>query len=322
MPEHDFSKERLKELQALPLERKVGFTAARITEWYNHYNGKVYVSFSGGKDSTVLLHIARTLFPDIKAVFVDTGLEYPEIKEFVKTFDNVDIIRPKKSFLQVIEEYGYPVISKEVAQCVYKARRVPTGFEAIRLGIHTPTEDSPYKITPGSPFNKEKWRFLYDAPFKISGNCCNVMKKNPLNLYCKHTGMFPIVATLAEESYLRKNKWFKHGCNAFDAKHPMSTPMAFWMEQDVLSYIKQHNIQIAPVYGIIASAKDRKGNQILRCTGCERTGCVFCAFGAQYDKFPNRFQRLKETHPKLWDYCINGKLNMKEVLDFIGVPYE
>ena len=117
---HD--QKRLKELQALPLQRKIGFTAARITEWYNHYEGKVCVSFSGGKDSTVLLRIARKLYPDIKAVYCDTGLEYPEIKEFVKTFDNVDIVRPKMSFKQVIEKYGYPVVSKEVAELIYDKR--------------------------------------------------------------------------------------------------------------------------------------------------------------------------------------------------------
>ena len=118
---HD--KERLKELQALPLERKIGITQARIIEWYNHFNGNVYVSFSGGKDSTVLLNIARSLFPDIKAVYVDTGLEYPEVKEFIREFENVDVIRPKMSFRSVITEYGYPIISKEVAECIHYARK-------------------------------------------------------------------------------------------------------------------------------------------------------------------------------------------------------
>ena len=116
--------ERLKELQALPLNRKIQITQTRIIEWYQHYQGNVYVSFSGGKDSTVLLHIARQIYPDIKAVFSNTGLEYPEIKEFVKGFDNVDIVTPKVNFGQVISEYGYPLIGKEVAEAIYYARRI------------------------------------------------------------------------------------------------------------------------------------------------------------------------------------------------------
>lgn len=126
--------ERLKELQALPLDRKIGFTAARIAEWYHHYDGRVHVSFSGGKDSTVLLYICRKLFPDIRAMFCDTGLEYPEIRAFVKTWDNVDWVRPEKSFLQVIKEYGYPVIGKEVAHYVYYARR-GEGWASCALGL-------------------------------------------------------------------------------------------------------------------------------------------------------------------------------------------
>ena len=110
--------------QALPLEQKILMTKTRIKEWVNYYGLEgVYVSFSGGKDSTVLLHIARSIYPDIKAVFVDTGLEYPEIRDFVKTFDNVDIIRPKMNFKQVLNKYGYPIISKEVSGCVYGAKK-------------------------------------------------------------------------------------------------------------------------------------------------------------------------------------------------------
>ena len=89
--------QQLKQLQTLPLDVKIRKTEQRIKEWYEHWDGDVYVSFSGGKDSTVLLHIVRKLYPDVPAVFSDTGLEYPEIKEFVKTFDNVRIVRPKYS---------------------------------------------------------------------------------------------------------------------------------------------------------------------------------------------------------------------------------
>ena len=116
--------ERLKELQALPLERKIQITQTRIIEWYQHYNGKVCVSFSGGKDSTVLLHIARQIYPDIPAVFSNTGLEYSSIQRFVKTWDNVDIVVPKMNFVQVVSTYGYPLIGKEVAEAIYYARRL------------------------------------------------------------------------------------------------------------------------------------------------------------------------------------------------------
>lgn len=115
--------DQLKILQALPLDIKIRKTEIRIREWYEHWEGNVYVSFSGGKDSTVLLDIVRRLYPDVPAVFSDTGLEYPEIKEFVKTFPNVTIVRPKHSFKEILTKYGYPIISKEVANTVDNASR-------------------------------------------------------------------------------------------------------------------------------------------------------------------------------------------------------
>ena len=125
------TKEDLRELQALPLDLKILKTKNRIKEYYDFFGGQVYVSFSGGKDSTVLLHIAREIYPDIEAVFVNTGLEYPEIQRFVKTFDNVTILRPKMRFDEVIKKYGYPIISKEVSQRIYEYRHNPSGCMVI-----------------------------------------------------------------------------------------------------------------------------------------------------------------------------------------------
>lgn len=313
------TKERLRELQALPFERKIGFTAARITEWYNHYNGQVYVSFSGGKDSTVLLHIARTLFPEIKAVFIDTGLEYPEIREFVKTFDNVDWIKPKMVFTEVIRKYGYPVIGKEVAGYVDLARkgnlwaRIHLGFDN---GVYVTKKGRKIKPNEGGKYDKSKWRFLMDAPFKISDRCCGIMKKGPAKEYSRRTKTYPMIATMTEESLLREKSWIQHGCNAFDLKDPHSNPMSFWTEQDVLRYIKLMGLKIASVYGDIVEMPDGK----LSTTGCQRTGCVFCLFGIKSDRKPNRIQRLAVTHPALWNYCV-FKLGLKDVMEYIGEPY-
>lgn len=114
----------LQMMQSAPLSAKILMTKRRIRDWVNEFGiDGVYVSFSGGKDSTVLLTIAREEYPEIKAVFADTGLEYPEIRDFVKTWDNVDWVKPKMTFKQVIEKYGYPFISKEVAECVWGARK-------------------------------------------------------------------------------------------------------------------------------------------------------------------------------------------------------
>lgn len=124
------TREELYQWQGLPLSIKIRMTQQRIRDWVNHFGlDGVYISFSGGKDSTVLLHIAREMYGDeVKACFIDTGLEYPEIREFVQTFDNVDIVRPKMGFKKVCEEYGFPLISKEVSECVYGAKKYLTSI--------------------------------------------------------------------------------------------------------------------------------------------------------------------------------------------------
>ena len=142
------------------------------------------------------------------------------------------------------------------------------------------------------------------------------MKEKPLNKYRKETYKKAIVGTLASESKRRERSWIKTGCNAFNASIPMSKPLSFWMEQDVLKYLREYNVSYAPIYGDIVI--DNKGK--LKTTGEQRTGCMFCPVGIHLEKEPNRFQRMKISHPKQYDYCIN-KLGLGEVLDYIGVKY-
>lgn len=305
----------LRQMQSLPLSVKVQMTKQRIRDFVREFDS--YISFSGGKDSTVLLHIVREIYPDIPAVFVDTGLEFPEIKQFVKRFDNVTILRPEMSFRQVILKYGYPLISKEVAQKIYEVRKYPHCKREEYFDENSPTIQK-----YGKRYSLARWKWLKDSDIPISSLCCDVMKKKPVKKYEKKNDIHPIVGTMAEESQVRKAQWCKTGCNTFDGKRPMSKPMSFWTEQDVLRYIKENNIEICSVYGEIY--EDHDG--IFHTTGKRRTGCVFCGFGCHLEKEPNRFQRLKETHPKLWEYCMKpieeGGLGMREPLERIGVKVD
>ena len=301
-------------MQAWTLERKIQVTQTRIIEWYQHWEGQVYVSFSGGKDSTVLLDLVRRIYPDVEAVFFDTGLEYPEIRKFVKQFDNVTWLRPKMPFTQVIEKYGYPVIGKEVAHKLYWARK------GSKWAINQMDGNS----ANGSPSEYckqyKKYRWLMDAPFKIGSNCCDVMKKGVATKFNRESKKRAIVGTMASESLLRRQHWLRDGCNSFTASG-QSKPISFWTEQDILLYLKTTNMPYCDIYGDIVEEAGK-----LKTTGADRTGCMFCMFGAHLEKEPNRFQRMKQTHPRQWEYCMRpveeGGLGLAAVLDYIGVKYE
>lgn len=335
----------LKQMQSLPLKIKVQMTERRIFDWYDYWQGDVYLSFSGGKDSTVLKNIIDNMDLGIPSVFVNTGLEYPEIQKFAMSQPNVTTVRPKMMFTDVVTTYGYPVISKEVAKNVQYAR---TGGEN---NVH-------YKKLFGtlmhndkkSPYCCDKYKYLYDAPFKISHRCCDVMKKSPVHKYEKETNRKPILATMASESRLRYSRWLINGCNAFDTKRPISNPMSFWTEQDVLHYIKENDIPYCSVYGDVrvkveneedkeqinfADYLNQYDGETLETSGVKRTGCMFCMFGCHLEKEPNKFQQMKNTHPRQYEYCIGGGefvdgmwqpnkqgLGLGYVLDYIGVDYK
>jgi 3'-phosphoadenosine 5'-phosphosulfate sulfotransferase (PAPS reductase)/FAD synthetase len=286
----------LKERQAWPLEKKIEYSKEKIKEWYEYWEGMVYVSFSGGKDSTVLLDLVRSIYPNVEGAFVDTGLEYPEIKSFVRTFDNITWLRPKMPFHKVIEKYGYPVVSKENSQKIHEIRT--TKSDKLRNKRLFGDEKGNGKLP-------EKWKKLIETEFKISHKCCSALKKDPVKKYEKETNKVPIVGTMAGDSRLRQTSYLKSGCNSFQSKRPMCLPISFWKEEDIWQYLKKTNIPYSPVYD----------------KGYHNTGCMFCMFGVHLDKNEkNKFQLMKTTHPKHYDYCIN-KLGCGKVLDAINVKY-
>jgi len=345
LKENKYTNEDLKTMQGWSLDRKIQVTQTRILEWYQKWNKQVYVSFSGGKDSTVLADLAARVCKLQKCKlmlwFSDTGLEYPEVREHVKTFPEylkdkygieveliMDYPKDRKgkriTFRTVLEKYGYPIISKEVSKVVFDARSALSKGNTNSYAVKQLNGEyiNPKTGELSVQYNKGKWKFLLDAPFVMSNRCCNVMKKSPAHKFDKSSGLKPIIGTMASESRQRKSQWLQFGCNSFDANNPASKPMSFWTEQDVLEYISKYSVPIASVYGEIKI--DNKDKYYT--TGCNRTGCIFCGYGCHLEKEPNRFQKLKETHPKLWEYCIKswdeGGLGMREVLDYIGVKVD
>ncbi len=287
--------------QANPLDVKIGMSERRIREWYQHWGGNVYVAFSGGKDSTVLLDLVRNIYPEVPAVFSDTGLEFPEIRDFVKTVENVTWLKPKMHFRDVLDKYGYPVISKRIAQAIHEVRTTKSEYLR-KLRLTGERRDGTF-----SSISKisNKWQFLIDTPFLISDKCCKIMKKDPSRDYAKETGREPYVGTMASEGFARRTSYLRHGCNAFDLKSPRSAPLSFWLEEDIWAYLREKDLPYSSIYD----------------KGYDRTGCMFCMFGVQCESEPNRFQRMAQIHPKIHNYCMN-KLGLKPVLEAIGVPWK
>lgn len=301
---------QLLQYQGMPLSAKIRRTEILIHEAMEEYNGLMYIAFSGGKDSTVLSDIIKRLYPDIPMVFANTGNELDSVINFVETFgDEVTIVLPKMTFEQVVKKYGYPVISKMVSEYVNRVRR--TKSESVRqrhlVGLNADGSSSPRsKIS-------NKWQFLINAPFDVTNKCCGHLKNKPTAPYRKKTGRTAFVGTMASESAARLNSYVNHGgCNAFDQKEPVSRPLMFWTDQDILEYLKVRNVPYADCYGDIIEEDGQ-----WKTTGENRTGCKFCLFGINYDGTPNRIQRLAVTEPESYKYCIEV-LRYDKVMDFLG----
>jgi len=296
--------QELQEKRNWDLKKKEEHTRKRINEFLSFTEGKAYISFSGGLDSTVLLHIARSIYPNIMAVFCNTTNEDPEIIKFVKSTPNVKILYPKMKFKEVVKKHGFPFVSKKVSRSISDLRKPHkknpnirnlylTGLN--RKGNHVPS----YKLA-------KKWYFLFDKDsikFDITAICCDILKKEPIERFNKESGMFPVTGTIAEESQDRELNYVKYGCNIYDSKTPKSRPLSIWTNKDVWDYISLYDVPYCSLYddlilddGTVVKAETR-------------TGCVACAMGCHLEE-NSRFESLKLRNPRhyrnVMKYTNNG----------------
>lgn len=296
-------KQVLKELQELPLEYKIIMTENLVHNAVHTFGIEhLYISFSGGKDSTVLSHIIRKHYPHILHLFADTSCEYPETILFVEDMKrngvhiNVTIPADRTgkqwTFDRVVSELGYPIFSKAVAN-------------GIRTYRHAKTE-----ITKQNSIDYMSRRFPSYLPYlsyPISDLCCEKLKKGPLKKAARNAGMkCSIIGTLAVESQTRQRDWLRNGSNIFFIKADnQCRPLSFWTEKDIWDYIRLFNIPIAQLYS----------------KGYERNGCMYCGFGVKSEKKRlgiNRFERLSLTHPQEYSYLIS---HYADILDACKVEY-
>lgn len=291
----------LRERQSWSLNKKIDHSLGVIEQYYNILNGGVFVSFSGGKDSTVLYWLARMLYPDIKAAFCNTRNEYPEIVKFVldmkKNGYNIDIVLPKYKPHEIAEQFGFPLCSKQTANLVWYKRNRPDTYKAQQAVDNDRTAIA--RVA-------NKYRYLFDVPYDVSDKCCEYLKKKPMHEYALANKLNPILGTMACESRVREKAYLHAGqCNTFnnrDKRKQKSRPLSIWLEEDVWECIRKNNIPISEIY-----TKDG---------GLSRTGCACCGFGAQFadDK---RMQYCYDNYPKLYDYFMkfsNSGVEYREAL--------
>lgn len=293
-----------------PLDKKIDHTINTMESW--SADG-AYISFSGGLGSRVLVDLYlknKISISPMPIVFVDTGLEYPSVREMALKYATI-VLKPEMTFKQVLEKYGYPVVSKSQSLAVYKLRHYNLSEKYRNKLLYGDEKGTAGKLS-------EKWKILLDAPFEVSNMCCDVIKKKPFHKFDKETGLKPMTAEMVGESRNRRDLYVKHGCQMHDLEHPKCVPMAFWTDQDLLTYVKKYEIDYAEEYGEIECPRGGK----CFTSGEDRTGCMFCLYGIQFEPpWDNRFTRMAKNHPKIYDYCIN-KLGLGEVMDYMGINYK
>lgn len=300
------------------LTQKITHSLELIDSFYNTLEGKVYIGFSGGKDSVVLKWLCDKFtdtagLPRIQCVFNNTTNELTEMLKFVRTFgDEVLWLRPKMTFAQSLEVNGFPLISKAQAQYIKEAKTTKSDkLRNLRINGREVIKDGVSKVIPHI---SKKWKYLVEEDIKITDKCCTILKKNPVKEYEKETGLSPIIGVKAKDSSLRYITALKNNtCNTYGNRN-VSKPLNIFTDEDIWEIIKKYNIPYCNVYD---DKVDSQSGEIIK--GLRQTGCAYCAFGAHMEtKEESRFKRLYQTDKNRY-FSMMDKLGYRDALHLIGI---
>lgn len=273
------------------IEAKIKAAEKHIIKSYEENNGKLFISFSGGKDSTILMYIALRIYPNLPVVFSNTTNELAEVLKYVKQFPNVITVKPRISFKTVLKTYGFPLVSKEISQKISEMKS--THGEKTRLTRF-------YGDSKGNGRVSKKWRFLGEQNFDVTAKCCSILKKNPLEQWARKegSGLKPIIALMSDESRLRQQLAL-YGKD--DGKKIYPFLRSGWTESDIWEAASYLGIRFAECYyDRVINGKFIKARS--------RTGCEYCGFGITMEK-DDRFHRSILTAPKRHEAMMNIKNN-------------
>lgn len=309
-----------KQKHSLPFEAKKVMAKMRAQEFYEHLNGNVFCSVGGLDSITLLLFLRKYVSKDIPGVSV-SSLEDKSIKKVHRQLDNMTILKPLKSKVQVIKEYGYPVISKSIADKIELIQN-PTEKNATVRNAIVSGQTGDYGGNRFSRYMRlsDKWQRLFieqQAPFRVSGKCCYYMKERPCDIYSKETGRSVYMALMIAEGGRRAMALMQHGCNYYGKTVTRSCPFAFFSRQDILYLALELGTPVPAIYGEIK----RQPDGTLETTRARRTGCTMCGFGIHMENRPHRFDRLRHDNLKEWAFWMYD-MGWGKVLDYIGIPWE
>ena len=273
------TKEELIQKQSMPLDMKIKMSERRIRDFYEHNSGNVFVAFSGGLDSTVVLHLVRNIYPNCGAVFCLTP-DYRLSLEFIKRTENVIWIKGKKTFHEVCKEKGVPYPTKVMACSIRKLKHQNLSDEYKNKLLNGDSRGTFGMVS-------KKYQWLIKSDLEVSEECCDILKKRPMKKFVReHNKCGIITGTKASDTTTRKVQYLRRGC--FDNDNNKLDAIGFWTDDDVKKYLKIYSVPYCVVYD----------------EGIHHTGCKYCLFGIESEPRPNRFDWMREHEPEDYRYAI------------------